>query len=275
MIVLFPLSHTCLVMMVISVSLCYCYKIAVVYQWIESCSFSPAKLQCKPVGMEPQPSSLLHAAWAREPQYSKWPQVAMMKSTTVPKTIDALCQIFFIYGSPEHIVSDNGPQFTSEEFAIFMQLNGIHHSQTAHYHSATNGLAERFVQSLKQGLKLAYHLDIHCLRDWVTFCWCTEAQLTQLQVSHCSWKESCESDLTFSDPIMKFTWLTNNVNRKGIMISILLFTICCGWSCYGQELLRWTKLDPCNSCGSLRTTVLPVGNDGQATLAKTRRPCEG
>lgn len=58
-----------------------------------------------------------------------------------------------MYGLPEHIVSDNGPQFTSEEFAVYMKSNGIRHTGTVPYHPATNGLAERSVQSLKQGLK--------------------------------------------------------------------------------------------------------------------------
>ena len=85
--------------------------------------------------------------------YSKWPQVFVMPSTTVTKTIEALRQMFSMYGLPEHIVSDNGPQFTAEEFAVFTKTNGIRHTRSAPYHPATNGLAERFVQSLKHGLK--------------------------------------------------------------------------------------------------------------------------
>ena len=76
-----------------------------------------------------------------------------MQSTTVTKTIEVLRQMFSVYGLPEQIVSDNGPQFTAEEFAVFLKINGIKHNRSAPYHPATNGLAERFVQSLKQGLK--------------------------------------------------------------------------------------------------------------------------
>ncbi|CAL9706063.1 unnamed protein product [Knipowitschia caucasica] len=36
---------------------------------------------------------------------------------------------------------------------MFMKLNGIRHITSAPYHPATNGLAERFVQTLKQGLR--------------------------------------------------------------------------------------------------------------------------
>lgn len=32
-----------------------------------------------------------------------------------------------MHGLPEHVVSDNGPQFTSAEFAEFMKANGIKH----------------------------------------------------------------------------------------------------------------------------------------------------
>ena len=85
--------------------------------------------------------------------YSKWPHVVMMQSTTVDKTIDALRQMFSMNGLPEHIVTDNGSQFTSDAFAKFLSSNGVRHTKSAPYHPATNGLAERFVQSLKQSLK--------------------------------------------------------------------------------------------------------------------------
>ena len=42
-------------------------------------------------------------------------------------------------------MSDNAPQFTSDEFQMFLT--------SAQYHPATNGLAERFVQTFKQAMK--------------------------------------------------------------------------------------------------------------------------
>ena len=51
------------------------------------------------------------------------------------------------------MVSDNGPQLKSEEFEQFLKRNGIKHITPAPYHRATNGLAERCVESFKNGMK--------------------------------------------------------------------------------------------------------------------------
>ena len=85
--------------------------------------------------------------------YSKWPEVAVMTSTTSVKTIEVLRSMFAQHGLPEQLVSDNGPQFTSTEFAQFMEGNRIKHILSAPYHPSSNGLAERFVQTLKRTLK--------------------------------------------------------------------------------------------------------------------------
>ncbi|XP_058879215.1 uncharacterized protein K02A2.6-like [Acipenser ruthenus] len=61
--------------------------------------------------------------------------------------------MFSRFGSPEQLVSDNGPQFVSQELATFLQVNGVQHIRSAPYHPSTNGLAERFVHTMKHALK--------------------------------------------------------------------------------------------------------------------------
>ena len=65
-----------------------------------------------------------------------------MGSTTAARTIEVLRKIFAANGLPEHLVTDNGPQFISEEFAQFVKENEIKHTRSAPYHPASNGLAE-------------------------------------------------------------------------------------------------------------------------------------
>ena len=85
--------------------------------------------------------------------YSKWPEVIPMNSTTSLATIKELRSLFASYGLPRQVVSDNGPQFRSEEFAEFLRQNGVKHVRVAPYHAASNGAAERLVQSFKRSLK--------------------------------------------------------------------------------------------------------------------------
>ena len=76
-----------------------------------------------------------------------------MPNVTSETTIEKLRDMFARYGLPERLVSDNGPQFTSSEFATFMKRNGIKHILVAPYHPRSNGQAERFVQTFRQFFK--------------------------------------------------------------------------------------------------------------------------
>ena len=84
--------------------------------------------------------------------HSKWPEVIEMTTTTAIKTVRVVRQLFAHYGLPLQVVTDNGPQFVSEEFKQFLKLNGVKHITSSPYHPATNGLAERFVQSFKNAM---------------------------------------------------------------------------------------------------------------------------
>ena len=85
--------------------------------------------------------------------HSKWMDVYTLPSATSHSTISVLRTIFTSHGQPEILVSDNGTTFTSSEFGIFLRQNGIRHITSAPYHLATNGLAERAIQILKNSLK--------------------------------------------------------------------------------------------------------------------------
>ncbi|XP_049268078.1 uncharacterized protein K02A2.6-like [Rhipicephalus sanguineus] len=84
--------------------------------------------------------------------HSKWVEVFVMTTTTSEKTVEKLRGVFAAYGLPEEIVTDNGPQFTSQHFATFLSRNGIRHSKSPPYHPVSNGSAERCVQTVKKDL---------------------------------------------------------------------------------------------------------------------------
>ena len=103
--------------------------------------------------------------------HSKWPEVEIMPSTTSTQTIDRLRTIFARYGVPAQVVTDNGPQFTSAEFQLFLKINGIKHITTAPFHPATNGQAERFVQSFKHAMKCEKQSSSQLKTNMAKFFW--------------------------------------------------------------------------------------------------------
>ena len=87
--------------------------------------------------------------------HSKWPEVIEMPETTSGTTIKELRKLFASYGVPRQVATDNGPQFTSNEFSVFMKSNGVKHIKCSPYHPSSNGAAERFVQTFKRSIKAA------------------------------------------------------------------------------------------------------------------------
>ena len=76
-----------------------------------------------------------------------------MKTTTSSATIHELRCLFASYGLPEQLVSDNGPQFVSNEFRVFLKSNRVKHIRSAPYHHSSNDLAERFMRTFKGALR--------------------------------------------------------------------------------------------------------------------------
>lgn len=97
--------------------------------------------------------------------YSKWPEVHLMNRTTSAETIRRLRRTFAQEGVPETLVSDNGPQFVSGEMTDWLSRIGCKHVRTPPYHPRSNGIAERFVRTLKNHLRAAQTEDLQTAVD--------------------------------------------------------------------------------------------------------------
>jgi hypothetical protein len=84
--------------------------------------------------------------------FSKWPEVAVMQRITTKATQRVFEDLFARFGNPHVLVTDNGTQFTAEEFRIFCRTRGIRQKFAPPYHPQSNGQAERFVDTVKRAL---------------------------------------------------------------------------------------------------------------------------
>ncbi|XP_011684290.1 PREDICTED: uncharacterized protein K02A2.6-like [Wasmannia auropunctata] len=87
--------------------------------------------------------------------FSNWPEIFSTSSTASSKTIEMFEKAITQHGLFDTLVTDNGPQFVSQEFKNFCAANGIEHITSAPYHPQSNGKAEKFVDLLKTGLAKA------------------------------------------------------------------------------------------------------------------------
>lgn len=132
---------------------------------------APRPLPVRPWPFPERPWSRLHVDFAGPLRntylfiavdaFSKWIEEFPVKTPSASATVECLRRMFAIQGLPDVVVSDNGPAFVSEEFKAFLRRNGVRQVLVPPYHPASNGAAERAVQTIKQKLKKAGSGDLH------------------------------------------------------------------------------------------------------------------
>lgn len=85
---------------------------------------------------------------------SKFVEVFHDNNFTANNICKCIFSIFSRYGNPATVVTDNGPQFTSDEFIRFLRALGVRHTPTPVYYPEANAQAERFHRSLKDSIKV-------------------------------------------------------------------------------------------------------------------------
>ncbi|GFR77832.1 Pol polyprotein [Elysia marginata] len=82
--------------------------------------------------------------------YSRFPEVEILYSTSVKAVIPKFNQIFARFGTPIVLKSDNGTPFKGTEFAAFAKKLRFHHRKITPHWPEANGEAERFVRTVNK-----------------------------------------------------------------------------------------------------------------------------
>ena len=86
--------------------------------------------------------------------FSRFPLVEIMRTTTEKVLMVRLEQIFGIYGYPESIRSDNGPPFQGKALKMFLKYRGIKHVKITPLWPRRNGIVESFMKNIKKCMQL-------------------------------------------------------------------------------------------------------------------------
>ncbi|XP_064462835.1 uncharacterized protein K02A2.6-like [Ornithodoros turicata] len=99
--------------------------------------------------------------------YSRYPEVMTLRSTTAQIVIGVRKSLFARHGIPQQVRSDNGPPFSSRDFAAFALSYGFDHVTSSPHYAQSNGEVERMIRTVKDLLRKAKdpHLALLNYRD--------------------------------------------------------------------------------------------------------------
>ena len=101
--------------------------------------------------------------------YSNFIEVARLSNLTSRAVIKELKAIFARYGVPDTLVTDNGSQFSSAEFAVFAKTWMFEHKTSSPTYPQSNEKAEKAVQTVKtlfRKCKASGTSEFQALLDW-------------------------------------------------------------------------------------------------------------
>ena len=85
--------------------------------------------------------------------YSRWFEIKRLNDQSSARVISILKELFSTHGIPDIIVSDNGPQFSSDAFRQFATKSDFVHVTSSPKYPRANGEVERAVRTVKALLR--------------------------------------------------------------------------------------------------------------------------
>ena len=84
--------------------------------------------------------------------FSKWPEAKAIPTKEAIHVAEFLYELFMRHGIPKVLISNQGREFCNAVCDMLLERTGVEHRMTSAYYPQTNGLTERFNQTLKDGI---------------------------------------------------------------------------------------------------------------------------
>ena len=100
---------------------------------------------------------------------TKYPEAIPLRKFTAPAIAEQLIEIISRHGVLKEILTDQGSNFMSALLQELYQMLGVKSIRTTPYHPQTDGLVERFNQTLKQMLRKVIDREGRDWNKWVPY----------------------------------------------------------------------------------------------------------
>ena len=100
---------------------------------------------------------------------SKYPYAVPIKSKNAQEIAEKLFEYISIFGPPKVLLSDQGKEFLNQCLQKLCSLTGIEHRITSAFHPRTNGLTERFNQTLINALRKHCENEPENWNKWLNY----------------------------------------------------------------------------------------------------------
>jgi hypothetical protein len=100
---------------------------------------------------------------------SKFPYAVPIKSKTATEVARHLLDYICLFGPPKTLLSDQGKEFLNEVVDQIARASGIERRVTSPYHPQTNGLTERFNQTLVRALAKHTETEPAHWHEWLPY----------------------------------------------------------------------------------------------------------
>jgi transposase InsO family protein len=88
-------------------------------------------------------------------EYSRYPIVEVVRTTSAESTINVLDRVFAMFGFPRKIKTDNGPPFSGHAWREFLESCGVKHRKVTPLWPQANAQAESFNKPLMKAIRVA------------------------------------------------------------------------------------------------------------------------
>ena len=126
----------------------------------EKKSFQPLQMSVMPSGVWEELATDFHGPlpsgeylMVTIDEYSRFPVVNVLKSTTAEVVINKWKETFQVFGFPKQLKTDNGPPFQSYAVRQFMLNNNISHRKITPLWPRANAICERFMRNINRVIR--------------------------------------------------------------------------------------------------------------------------